>query len=57
MLSWRNRIISVNSLQTQAVGTVKFLNFRMPENLAVIYLKFKQKAQTLGYLVKKMPMV
>ena len=37
-------------------STVKFLNFRMPENFAVIYPKFTQKAQTLGYLVKKMPM-
>ena len=26
--------------------TVKFLNFRTPETFAVIYLKFKQKAQT-----------
>ena len=37
-------------------NTVKFLNFRTIENLAVNYLKFKQEAQTLGYLVKKMPM-
>ena len=37
-------------------ATVKFLNFRTQENLAVIYLKFKQKAQTLGYFVKKMQM-
>ena len=36
--------------------TVKFLNFRTPKNFAVIYLKFKQKTQTLGYLVKKMPL-
>ena len=28
-------------------NTIKFLNFRTPENFAVIYLKFKQKAQTL----------
>ena len=28
--------------------TVKFLNFRTPENFAVIYLKFKQRHQTLG---------
>ena len=28
-------------------GTVKFLNFGMPEILAVIYLKFKQRGQTL----------
>ena len=32
--------------------TVKFLNFRTPENFAVIYLKFKQRGQTLGYFVK-----
>ena len=25
--------------------TVKFLNFRTPENVAVIYLKFKEKAK------------
>ena len=31
-----------------------FLNFRIPENFAVIYLKFKLKAQTYGYFVKKM---
>ena len=36
--------------------TVKFLNFLMPEKFAAIYLKFKQKGQTLGYLVKKMQM-
>ena len=27
--------------------TVKFLNFGMPENFAVIYLNFKQRGQTL----------
>ena len=27
--------------------TVKFLNFRPQENFAVIYLKFKQRGQTL----------
>ena len=30
--------------------TVKFLKFRTPKNFAVIYLKFKQRGQTLGYL-------
>ena len=35
------------------MNTVKFLNFGMPENFAVIYLKFKQRGQTLGYFVKK----
>ena len=33
--------------------TVKFLNFPTPENLAVNYLKFKQRDQTLGYFIKK----
>ena len=36
--------------------TVKFLNFRTSENFAVIYLKFKQRVQTLGYFVKKIQM-
>ena len=35
---------------------VKFLNFRMPKNFAVIYLKFKQRGQALGYFVKMMQM-
>ena len=30
---------------------VKILNFGTPENFAVIYLKFKQTGQTLGYFV------
>ena len=33
--------------------TIKFRNFQKPENSAVIYLKFKQRGQTLGYFVKK----
>ena len=40
----------------QERDTVKFLNFQMPENFAVIYLKFKKRGQTSGYLVKKMQM-
>ena len=32
------------------MSTIKFLNFRMAENIAVIYLKFKQRHQTLGFL-------
>ena len=35
-------------------GTVKILNFGTQEIFAVIYLKFKQKGQTLGYFVKMM---
>ena len=33
--------------------TVKLQNFRYPENIAVIYLKFKQRCQTFGNLIKK----
>ena len=35
------------------MSTVKFLNFRMPENFAVIYLKFKKRGQTFEYFAKK----
>ena len=38
------------------VNTVKFLNFRMPENFAVMHLKFKQRGQTLRYFVENMQM-
>ena len=34
------------------VNTVKFLNFGTPEIFAVIYLKFRQRGQVLGYFVK-----
>ena len=37
-------------------GTVKFLNFLTSENFTVIYLKVKERGQTLGYFVKKMQM-
>ena len=36
--------------------TVKFLNFGMPKNIAVIYFKLKRRGQTLGYFVKMMQM-
>ena len=36
------------------MGTVKFQNFQTQENFAVIYLKFKQKAQTLGFLLARL---
>ena len=45
--------ISSGIFHARMVGTVKFLNFRMPENFAVIYLKFKQKAQTFRVFPKK----
>ena len=34
-------------------STVKFINFRTPENYAVNYIEFKQRGQTLGYFIKK----
>ena len=36
--------------------TVKFKKFWTLENLAVIYLKFKQRGQTLEFFLKKMQM-
>ena len=33
--------------------TVKFLNFWKPENFAVIYLKFKKRGQTFGFICQK----
>ena len=36
------------------LNTIKVLNFRMQENLAVINIKFIQRRQTLGYFTKKM---
>ena len=47
-------------VSSQSIGeeqiTVKFLNFRRPENIAVICQKFKQRGLFLGYFVKNMPM-
>ena len=40
----------------EKTSSVKFLNFWTPEIFAVIYLKFKQRGQSLGYYVKKMQM-
>ena len=39
--------------KTKTTSTVKFLNFWMPENFAVIYLKFKKTGQTFGFFVKR----
>ena len=39
-----------------SIVTIKFLNFRTPENFVAIYLKFKQRGQILAYFVKKMQM-
>ena len=51
-----NLVLAVDAQQFDFSYTVKFLNFRTPENFAVIYLKFKQRGETLGYFVKKMQM-
>ena len=51
-LMFSAKIVMVAYLLT----TIKFLNFRTPENFAVIYLKFKQGGPTLEYFVKKMQM-
>ena len=40
------------SNQSAQQSTVKFLNFWTPENFDVIYVKLKQRWQTLGYFVK-----
>ena len=39
---------SRNFLVPSSCHTVKFLNFRTPENFAVIYLKLKKEAQPLS---------
>ena len=39
-------------LETVLQTTVKFLNFRTPENFAVIYLKFKQRPNFMVFCPK-----
>ena len=41
----------VLQIEVTTAFTIKFLNFRTPENFAVIYLKFKQRSQILGYFI------
>ena len=55
------KIQASNQIRQESVcfakeATGKFLNFRTPKNFAVIYLKFKQRSQTLVYFVKMMQM-
>ena len=55
----RNRNNSNNNNNNNPVNevcSVKFLNFRTPENFAVTSLKFKQRGQTVGNFVKKVQM-
>ena len=49
------RMLKENAFITSLVSqvTVVFLNFRTPQNFAVIYLKFKLRGKTLGYSSKK----
>ena len=42
---------SLEEHMSEKVCTVKFLNFWTPENIAVIYLKFKQRRKTLGNFI------
>ena len=46
--------MTVSGYVKQNFSNIKFLNFWTSENFAVIYLKFKQRSQTLGSFVKKM---
>ena len=58
-MKWEVDVVGINQIAIiqNKEGTVKFLNFWMPKNFDVIYLKFKQRGQTLGYFVKNMQMV
>ena len=55
-LEFNNKSQTNIDLSSRNVHTVKFLNFRTPENFAVIYVKFKKRGQTSGYIVKKIQM-
>ena len=46
----------VFTLAPSFYNNIKVPNFLTPENFAVIYLKFKQRGQTLAYFIKKMQM-
>ena len=37
--------VALKILLAEMINTVKVLNFRTPENFAVIYLKFKQRGK------------
>ena len=55
-LNKNQRMTELDNFWLETVSTnytEKFLNFGMPEIFAVIYLKFKQRGQTLEYLSKK----
>ena len=48
-----DKVQLLNELIHYPGSTVKSLNFRTPENFSEIYVKFKQKVQTLGYFFQK----
>ena len=52
----KHNAVVIFSVEREVSKLTKFLNFLMPENFVVIYLKLKQRGQTTGHLVKKMPM-
>ena len=43
------RFKSRSGQDCKILTTIKFLNFGTPENFDVIYLRFKQRGQTLGF--------
>ena len=51
-----DELFVLNLINVSRVSTVKFLNFRMPENIAVMYLKFKQKMPNLREFHQKVQM-
>ena len=44
---------SMEEEPSKLLNTVKFLNFRKPENFAVIYLKFKQRPNLMVFCQKE----
>ena len=50
---WHSFYLKLLNFHVFQFNTVKFLNFRTPENFAVFYLKFEQRGQTLGYFFEK----
>ena len=46
--------VQLKPVEAATGTTIKFLNFRSPEKIAVIYPKFKQRCQTLGNFIKKL---
>ena len=50
---FRNFTVTTKHSEPDKEHTVKFINFRTPENIAIIYLKFKQRRQTIAKFHQK----